>query len=253
MIRFFCGNENESEQSIKANVKRGNIELKRDSIKEGDVSFRKNSRARHYLVRVDTTGAIILTIPSRGTKKEALEFANEHGEWLRQKQQETIAQKEQSKLCDGSKVLLAGEWETLKITKDRGRPVLTLGVLSSYIADETSDHRWSLSELMKNEAKRWFPDRVKGLATNHNIAFERVVVRGQKTRWGSCSSSGTISLNWKLVQAPVWVRDYVIVHELMHVREMNHSDRFWRLVENAFPAYKEAEKWLDDNSRWMNW
>jgi hypothetical protein len=72
----------------------------------------------------------------------------------------------------------------------------------------------------------------------------RVVVRNQRTRWGSCSRRGTLSLNWRLVQAPVFVRDYIILHELMHLREMNHSARFWRLVEAACPDYAMAERWL---------
>jgi predicted metal-dependent hydrolase len=69
-------------------------------------------------------------------------------------------------------------------------------------------------------------------------------VRAQKTRWGSCSARGTISLNWRLIQAPPGVVDYLIIHELMHRREMNHSARYWKLVAQAFPDYRRAEQWL---------
>jgi predicted metal-dependent hydrolase len=76
----------------------------------------------------------------------------------------------------------------------------------------------------------------------------RVTVRNQRSRWGSCSRRGTISLNWKLIQAPPFVRDYIILHELMHLRQMNHSARFWREVENVCPEYQVAGKWLKQNS-----
>jgi len=72
-------------------------------------------------------------------------------------------------------------------------------------------------------------------------------VRNQRTRWGSCTTTGVISLNWRLVQAPETVRDYVIYHELMHLREMNHSDRFWRRVEEVYPDWRDAERWLKGN------
>jgi predicted metal-dependent hydrolase len=82
------------------------------------------------------------------------------------------------------------------------------------------------------------------LAKLHGIEVARVSVRNQRSRWGSCSRRGTISLNWRLIQTPAWVRDYIILHELAHRREMNHSDRFWREVERLCPDYLAAERWL---------
>jgi len=73
-------------------------------------------------------------------------------------------------------------------------------------------------------------------------------VRSQKSRWGSCSRRGTISLNWRLIQTPDFVRDYIILHELAHLREMNHSPRFWRAVIEFCPGYRDAERWLRAHS-----
>src|SRR5438067_312828 len=81
-----------------------------------------------------------------------------------------------------------------------------------------------------------FPPRVMELAALCDLRIQRVTVRDQKSRWGSCSRRATISLNWRLIQTPDFVRDYVILHELMHLREMNHSRRFWRHVQNVCPA-----------------
>src|SRR5258706_526617 len=82
-----------------------------------------------------------------------------------------------------------------------------------------------------------------------HLPVRHVAVRDQKTRWGSCSIRGTITLNWRLIQAPPFIADYLIVHELMHLREMNHSPRYWGHVAQAFPEYRLAERWLKENSR----
>ena len=82
------------------------------------------------------------------------------------------------------------------------------------------------------------------LAAEHQLELRQVAIRNQRTRWGSCSSIGTISLNWRLVQTPPRVSDYIILHELMHLHEMNHSTRFWRKVAKVCPDYREAEHWL---------
>jgi hypothetical protein len=74
-------------------------------------------------------------------------------------------------------------------------------------------------------------------------------VRNQRTRWGSCSRRGNISLNWRLIQTPPFVRDYICLHELAHLRQMNHSERFWSEVARLCPDYLHAEKWLKQNSR----
>ncbi|HLP75919.1 MAG TPA: M48 family metallopeptidase [Candidatus Paceibacterota bacterium] len=92
-----------------------------------------------------------------------------------------------------------------------------------------------------------FPPLVLKFAAMHGLPVRRVTVRNQRSRWGSCSRRGTISLNWRLIQTPAFVRDYVILHELAHLREMNHSPRFWREVERLCPDYRRAEKWLKEN------
>jgi predicted metal-dependent hydrolase len=86
------------------------------------------------------------------------------------------------------------------------------------------------------------------LALAHGFSVRRVTVRNQRSRWGSCSVRGTISLNWRLVQTPDFVRDYIVLHELAHLKEMNHSRRYWREVARLCPEFEQAEKWLKQNS-----
>ena len=106
------------------------------------------------------------------------------------------------------------------------------------------DPRPVLERRLRTIATAEFPARVLERARRHGIRVTRVSVRAQRSRCGSCSRSGTVSLNWRLIHAPAEVLDYVIVHELMHLREMNHSDRFWRHVADAMPGYEAAERWL---------
>ena len=100
-------------------------------------------------------------------------------------------------------------------------------------------------------ARRELPPRLMALASTHGLAarVSRVSVRSQKWRWGSCSPSGHICLNWRLVTMPDAVRDYVLIHELMHLRRMDHSRTFWKLVEQACPRYQEARAVLRKMTR----
>jgi predicted metal-dependent hydrolase len=98
-------------------------------------------------------------------------------------------------------------------------------------------------------AKRELPARLLELAATLDLVVSKVSVRNQRWRWGSCSPHGHICLNWRLVTMPAWVRDYVLIHELMHLRRMDHSRKFWKLVEAHCPDYMAARRWLHDNGR----
>ena len=102
---------------------------------------------------------------------------------------------------------------------------------------------------LRARAATELPPRLIELASEHDIALGRISIRNQRTRWGACSSRGSITLNWRLILVPDFVRDYVMIHELMHRRELNHSRRFWKHVAAACPRYDEARKWLLTDGR----
>ncbi len=97
---------------------------------------------------------------------------------------------------------------------------------------------------LRTRAARELPPQLLALAARHGLAVHRVTIRNQRSRWGSCSSRGHITLNFRLMLMPPEVREYVLVHELMHLKQGNHSIRFWRLVEAACPGFRDAERWL---------
>ena len=109
---------------------------------------------------------------------------------------------------------------------------------------QKDDHN---QRVLARRAKVELPARTWELAAVTGVEVRLVTVRNQRSRWGSCSEHGTISLNWRLVQTPDFVRDYIIYHELMHLREMNHSARFWARVEEVCPGWREAERWIKRN------
>lgn len=99
-------------------------------------------------------------------------------------------------------------------------------------------------EWLKGEARRLIPPRVAELARRYGFRYGRVFIRSQRTRWGTCSSRGHLSFNFRLVLAPPEVLDYLIVHELAHLRVPNHSRAFWELVARMCPSYRQCRRWL---------
>ncbi len=102
---------------------------------------------------------------------------------------------------------------------------------------------------MAEEALEKIPPRVERYAAEIGVTYGRITIRNQKTRWGSCSSSGNLNFNCLLMQVPEAVMDYVLVHELCHRREMNHSRQFWKLVEQIMPDYRIQERWLKEQGQ----
>lgn len=110
-----------------------------------------------------------------------------------------------------------------------------------------SERKKALHKFLQKQAREVFSARVKQFAEQMKLYPSSVTVRGQRTRWGSCSSEGRVNLNWKLLAAPPEIIDYVVIHELAHLKHMNHSPQFWNLVSEHFPEHKKAKKWLTSN------
>lgn len=116
-------------------------------------------------------------------------------------------------------------------------------------AEQNNVPKFSEEEIkeLANKALKYIPERVKYFAPIVGVNYTRITIRNQKTRWGSCSAKGGLNFNCLLMLTPPEVIDYVVVHELCHRKEMNHSKVFWAEVEKILPNYKNAKKWLKDN------
>lgn len=213
-----------------------------------DVEYVRSLRARHYRLTLRRDGVAIATIPARGSEREAQRFVEQHRDWL-QRARDRQARRPRSESCwtPGTRVLWRGRLEEIRVALPGARPQVCLAADVFRLATLDGNLRPALERLFARRARIELPARTWELAAETGMGVRQVLVRNQRTRWGSCSASGTISLNWRLVQVPETVRDYIIYHELMHLREMNHSARFWARVGEVFPGWREAETWLKRN------
>jgi predicted metal-dependent hydrolase len=202
-------------------------------------------KARRYLLRFETDGTLRLVIPRRGNRAEGLRFLERSEPWiLKRRARAQSDQAARGPWIAGSRFLFRGEEVALEVAGEAD--VVKLRFADQVVVRPRSlpDYREAIAAHLRQLAALELPKRTWELARHHGITIHRVTVRAQKTRWGSCSIRGAISLNWRLIQAPATVVDYLIIHELMHRREMNHSARYWKLVAEACPGYRDAETWL---------
>ena len=183
--------------------------------------FARHPRARRYLIRVTEDGTVRVTVPRWGSKREAAAFAARERAWIETQLRRADAERDRRQRERGTTSGDGGERQP------------------------GGDERRALID----RAKKELPPRLMELAAQHGLTVARISIRDQRWRWGSCSSKGHICLNWRLVTMPAEVRDYVLIHELLHLKRMDHSPKFWKLVAEACPPYKEARAWLRHASR----
>jgi len=210
------------------------------------LEFVRNRRARRYILRLRPNGIARVTVPRGGTLTEAKSFAERNTAWLeRQLLRQAALPRRPAHWSIGMEILFRGE----QVRIEPGDPgFIRLGSETLPVPGTTGDLRPALERHLSQLADRELPVRVFELAAQHQFQVRRVSVRNQRSRWGSCSRHGDISLNWRLIQAPASVRDYIILHELAHLRHMNHSRRFWAEVARLCPEFPAAERWLKMHS-----
>ena len=213
-----------------------------------EIVFRRSLRADRYRLTLRRDGVAVATIPAKGSEREALRFVEQNREWLERVRSRQRQRPRSAEIWTlGTHVLWRGEMTEIRKSSDGDRPSVCLGADVFRISGFTGDLRPTLEAHFLRRAKIELPGRTWELAAETGVDVKEVVVRNQRTRWGSCSAGGVISLNWRLVQAPFFVRDYIVYHELMHLREMNHSQRFWARVEEVCPTWRDAERWIKQN------
>jgi predicted metal-dependent hydrolase len=205
------------------------------------VQITRHRLARRYILRVTASGVVRVTVPRGASVTGGLAFAAGQADWITAEWTRRHARAEWT--C-GTRVWYRGEQHAIACNG----ATLTCG--ASVVANAApGDIRAAFHERWRAEAAAELPARCTALGAPHGLRPVRVQVRNQQSRWGSCSTRGSIALNWRLVQMPDEVADYVMLHELVHLEHPNHSTRFWRRVAVVCPGWRSAERWLRTSGR----
>lgn len=206
-------------------------------------TFVRNGRARRYILRVLPDATVRVTIPRHGSKREAEAFLRTRSRWIADRRRELEVSRRDTRWRAGQRIWWRGVQQPVQVTQDADGLRVRCGDLEALTALR-EDYRPVLEPLMRARALVELPPWLRTLAARHALQVARVTVRSQRSRWGSCSREGNIALNWRLLQMPTRVCEYVLLHELMHLREANHSPRFWAEVAAVCPEYATARAWL---------
>lgn len=214
------------------------------------------SRRQDVLIRALPGGETRVYAPSWARIRDVDELVRERAGELKRLHAELEGELARSRLnhpvAEGSRVCVEGKSYALRRARgarvtlrlDGGECVLTL--------DEPEDEekvREALKRALSRRALARVRERLAYYAPRLGVEFGRVAIRDQRSRWGSCSAKRNLNFNWKLIMAPPEALDYVVVHELCHLIEFNHSPRFWRLVEGQMPEYESWKRWLKDHGK----
>lgn len=209
------------------------------------VTYARHARARHYVLRVQEDGSVRVTVPRGGNREEADRFVREKADWIeRERYRAELRRAAAAHAPDESEVMVRGEELPVEIAERPMGRVARFGPYQVTLPADAPRALPAIDRFLRQLAAEELPRRLLQLAATLGRTVRGVSIRGQRTRWGSCSPSGRISLNWRLIQLPPSVCDYVLLHELTHLVHMNHSKRFWREVERVCPTYREARAWL---------
>jgi hypothetical protein len=212
-----------------------------------------STRARRLRLSV-TNGQVSVTLP-RGVPRGAAEkMLQEHADWVLKQLARAANPRHPQKTLPPDVILLRGDVKQVVVVEEAVR-------ISRTRVDETSERlilrvpagegkqgRSLAVPWLKALARDEITAAVIRWANRMGVRFSAISIRDQKTRWGSCSSRGTLSFNWRLVMAPRVVLEYVVIHELAHLKQPNHSPAFWQIVAQHFPDYKKARAWLRANA-----
>ncbi len=211
------------------------------------VRLRRNRQARRYTLRIHSaTREVVLTMPPRGSLKQAREFAQKHGGWIAARLRRLPPS---VPLIDGAVLPLRGIEHRIVHRPDARGTVWTEdaadGATALCVAGASPHIPRRVRDYLKREAKRDLEAASKLAALALGVSVKRVSIRDQSSRWGSCSTTGVLSYSWRLILAPPFVLDYLAAHETVHLIEMNHGRAFWRQVERVCPEFRRAKAWLE--------
>ncbi|MEI9930750.1 MAG: SprT family zinc-dependent metalloprotease [Rhizomicrobium sp.] len=231
-------------RSMKATRKTARPALLKIDGRAVEVSIRLNPRARRLIVKVHpTTGEVTVTAPSQRALEKALVFAQGQSDWIARQLAHVPAP---ITLGAGSIVPFKGGDHVVREAKS-GRGTVWADGHALYVTGGREHHPRRIVDFLKKEARKELETRSLEFGGRLGVHHTRITVRDTASRWGSCSVRRALSYSWRLILAPEFVLDYVVAHEVAHMREMNHGPLFWRLVKELVSDPRKAQNWLRDN------
>jgi predicted metal-dependent hydrolase len=207
--------------------------------REIDYRIRRSERARRIRVNVDADGVEVV-LPRRAPEREAAAAIRELEPWIRRRLSE-LAHAQQAVAARGDAVPYLGALLEVRAEPGRTRVHRRGAVLWTPAGAERNP---ALERWYRRAARAEIAPRLERACALAGSSYAKLTIRGQRTRWASCSRSGAMSFNWRLLLAPEAVLDYVVWHEVCHLEVMDHSPRFWALLERWCPDYREHSRWL---------
>jgi predicted metal-dependent hydrolase len=206
----------------------------------------RRDRARRFILRLDDAGdAVTLTVPRHASIKAALQFLEENRHWLERRLADLPPR---VPFAEGSTIPLLGAPHVIRHRPDsRGEGVAWIEGRALNVAGETRFLARRVRDFLKERARREAGARARAMAQAIGRKVARVAIRDTRSRWASCAQSGDLAFSWRLVLAPAEVLDYVVAHEVAHLRHMNHGPKFWKLVGELAPDYEGPRLWLRRN------
>lgn len=216
---------------------------------EIEYEVRISKRAKYARIDVDLKGITVVIPESKAISP--VKFLKEKSDWVLNKYDEITdywARVPDRKFEEGEKFPYLGEDYTIKLSDNGSSGVKEGNILISNEKTDDTEIKEIIEKIYRKEARKTIKELIKKYEDRIDEDYNKLYIRNQKTKWASCSSKNNLSFNWRLMMAPEEVIEYVVVHELVHLEEPNHSDGFWYKVHKILPDYKERRKWLKDNS-----
>jgi hypothetical protein len=202
---------------------------------------RRSDRARRVRVTVDAVRGVQVVLPRRAPEREAAAAIRELRPWIERRVAE-LAGAQAAVAARGDTVPYLGR--TLALVNDFPERTRVARRGETLLVPAGSDRVPALERWYRRAARAEIEPRLKRACTLAGTSYSGLTIRGQRTRWASCSQRGAMSFNWRLLLAPEAVLDYVVWHEVCHLEVMDHSSRFWRLLASRSPGYREQARWL---------
>jgi predicted metal-dependent hydrolase len=207
-----------------------------------EYTIRRSPRARRVRVRVDPYEGVEVVIPQRATHREAQAAIRELRPWIDRRLREASQARKRLQAPPGTVPFLGAH---LRLHHDEGRTRAHRKEGTLHLPAQ--DAHEALERWYRTQARAEIAPRLDHATATLGRPHTALAIRNQRTRWGSCSATGAMSFNWRLMLAPEPVLDYVVWHEACHLVVMDHSKRFWTLVERHVPGYREPRRWLRQN------